>query len=173
MPSAVIIRAYLPGALERLRRRSIANAAEGVPAHLTLLYPFLEPAGLDARVRRTIAAVAARHPAFEYRQQGLAVWPDTLYVAVAPAERFVQLKRDLQAKFPDFPIYGEGPEFDFVPHISVVEGSGVEDPAVRRDRAWRALPRWASAEAIDVIAAGDDGRWRLVWRIPLGGVRAG
>ena len=79
--SAVIVRARLPAGLERLRRRSVADAAEGVPAHLTLLYPFVEPRLLDASVRRTIAAVAARHAPFHYRLDRAARWPDTVYVA--------------------------------------------------------------------------------------------
>jgi hypothetical protein len=31
----------LPPALEALRRREVANAADGVPAHITLLFPSL------------------------------------------------------------------------------------------------------------------------------------
>ena len=168
MPSAVIVRARLPAGLERLRRRLVGNAAEGVPAHLTLLHPFIEPASLDLRVRRRLAEVAGRHPAFDYQQVRMVVWPDAIYVAVEPAEPFGRLQRDLQAAFPTWPIYGAGPDFDFVPHITIADREGKLVPGVRAAPAWRSLPRPDRAASIDVIATGPDGRWGLVWRIPLG-----
>jgi hypothetical protein len=107
--SAVIIRARLPAGLERLRRRSIGDAADGVPAHLTLLYPFVAPERLDGSVRRTILDVAATIDPFDYDLIGGARWPDTVYAAVDPVEPFVELQAALQAAFPAFPIYGEPP----------------------------------------------------------------
>ena len=169
MPSAVVVRARLPRGLERLRRDRVGNAAVGVPAHLTLLHPFIEPEGLVPSVRRRLRKVAANHPAFDYTQARLAEWPDAIYVAVEPAAPFVRLQRDLQAEFPDWPIYGADAAFEFVPHITVADRDGRHVPRVREALAWRALPRPARARAVDVIATQADGRWRLVWRIPLGG----
>jgi 2'-5' RNA ligase len=146
----------------------VGNAADGVPAHLTLLHPFIEPARLDRSVRRRLREVAGRHPPFEYRQARMAEWPDAIYVAVEPVSPFAGLQRDLQAAFPDWPIYGAGADFEFVPHITVADSPGKVQPGIRDARAWRALPRPARATAVDVIATRPDGRWRLVWRIALG-----
>jgi 2'-5' RNA ligase len=165
--SAVIVRARLPAGLERLRRRSVVDAAKGVPAHLTLLYPFVEPSSLDVVVRRAITAVAARHAPFDYRLDRAARWPDTIYVAVTPVEPFVALETDLARAFPDYPIYGEPPGFTFVPHVTIAEGSSIDDAATARDPGWAELPRAAHASAIEVIAS-DRGGWRLVWRVRLG-----
>ena len=168
MPSAVIVRSPLPPGLERLRRRRVGNAAVGVPAHATLLHPFIEPEQLTPAVRQRLREGAAGHEPFEYRQDRMAEWPDAIYVAVEPVQPFVRLHRDLQAAFPDWPIYGAAVDFEFEPHITVADRQGRLEPGVREDAAWRALPRLARAEAIDVIATRPDGRWRLVWRIPLG-----
>jgi len=172
MPSAVIVRASLPKGLERLRRQRVRNAAAGVPAHLTLLHPFIEREELKAAVRARLRAVASKHAPFEYRQAHLAQWPDAIYVAVEPAAPFVRLHRDLQAAFPAWPIYGADAGFEFEPHITVADREGKLEPGVHDDRAWAGLPRAARAEAIDVIATRPDGRWRLVWRIRLGAVGA-
>ncbi len=170
MPSAVIVRASLPPALERLRRRRVGNAADGVPAHMTLLHPFAEPDALDGRVRRRLAEVAGRHQPFGYRQVGMGEWPDALYVAIEPTSPLRRLQRDLQAAFPDWPIYGGSISgFEFEPHITIADRAGKLEPQVREDAAWRPLPGDVRAVAIDVIATRPDGRWRLVWRIPLGG----
>jgi 2'-5' RNA ligase len=165
--SAVILRARLPPGLERLRRRSVADATDGLPAHLTLLYPFVAPDGLNDRIRSRIAAVAANHDPFDYRLLRVAHWPDTTYVAVAPVNPFVALQAELGATFPEYPIYGEPADFGFVPHVTIAEGRSTEDPATAADSAWAALPRPARAEALEVIAS-DGGAWRVVWRLRLG-----
>lgn len=167
MTSAVIIRANLPPGLERLRLTHVSDAGDGVPPHLTLLYPFLPRDGLDTSVGREIASVAARHPAFDYAMTGAGRWPDTLYVAVEPAEPFIRLQADLAASFPAYPIYGTARDFQFTPHITVAEGPAVADAATAGDPAWDALPFPARAESLDVIATAG-ATWDLVWRVPLG-----
>jgi 2'-5' RNA ligase len=168
LPAAVIIRIRLPAGLERLRRRSVLDAQDGVPAHLTLLYPFVEPGGLDASVRRAIASVVRRHAPIDFHLAGPARWPDTIYVAVRPANPFVALQADLAATFPGYPIYGKPADFAFVPHVTVAEGLSVDDPATLADPGWAALPRPARALALEVIAD-DGGGSRLVWRVRLTG----
>lgn len=170
--SAVIVRATLPPALERLRRRSVGDALDGVPAHLTMLYPFVEPARLGPSVRRRLATVAGATPPFEYRLVGSATWPDTVYVAVDPVAPFVRLQRALAAAFPDYPIYGADPGFEFVPHVTIAEGRAIHDPLVLVDHGWRALPRPGRAASIEVIARPTDAPWRTIWRLPLGRMRA-
>jgi 2'-5' RNA ligase len=165
--SAVIVRAHLPAGLERLRRRSVPDAPAGLPAHLTLLYPFVDPSRLDASVRVTVGAVAARHAPFDYRLVAAARWPDTIYVAVEPTKPFVALQADLGAAFSEHPIYGEPPGFAFVPHVTVAEGDASENSRLLDDPAWSSLPRAARAVALDVIAD-QGGGWRLVWRLRLG-----
>ena len=141
-----------------------------MPAHLTLLYPFVDPERLAAGTRRQLALVACDHAPFAYTLRRMAVWPDTVYVAVEPTVPFSRLQRDLQAAFPAYPIYGHDPAtFRYVPHVTVAEGAGVTEPALLADPAWAALPIPRTAAAIEVIATGRDGRWRTVWRIRLGG----
>jgi 2'-5' RNA ligase len=170
--SAVIIRAHLPAALERLRRRGVGDALAGLPAHLTMLYPFVEPGRLRSDVRRRLAAAAAGTPPFEYRLTGAATWPDTIYVAVDPAAPFVALQRTLTEAFPTFPIYGTDPGFEFVPHVTIAEGPPTGDPGPLDDPAWRSLPRLGRVASIEVIARPPDAPWRTIWRLPLGRMRA-
>lgn len=147
---------------------AVPDAVDGVPAHVTLLYPFVGRDGLDASIRHRIESVAARHPPFEFSMTGPARWPDTIYVAVEPIEPFVRLQADLATAFPDYPIYGEGSDFEFTPHITVAEGQAVGREDTMRSEAWAALPMPARAAWLDVIAS-DGAKWDLVWRMPLGG----
>lgn len=167
--SAIIVRTTLPPGLESLRRRSVEDSAVGVPAHLTLLYPFVGEAGRSVELRTAIAEVVARHPAFDYVLAGPARWPDTIYAAVEPLEPFVRLQADLAAAFPGFPIYGPDWANEYVPHVTLAEGPAVNDPATIADGGWRALPARRRAAAVELIAAPPDDRWRTIWRIPLAG----
>ena len=140
-----------------------------MPAHLTLLYPFVAPERLARSVRSAIEAVALRHAPFSYALAGKAIWPDTVYVAVDPVAPFLSLQRDLARAFPGFPIYGEDATFEFVPHVTIAEGRAIDHAAVLRARAWASLPRPAVASSVEVIARAGSAPWRTVWRIGLGG----
>jgi 2'-5' RNA ligase len=166
--SAVIVRTSLPAGLERLRRDYVADWAACVPAHVTLLYPFVAPERLEPKVRSSLARVARRHLPFDYTLNGSARWPDTVYVQVDPEAPFVSLQGDLQAAFAEYPVY-EGRVPEFVPHVTVAEGACVNRTDFDRLPAWSSLPSGRTARAIEVIAMGENGRWRIVWRIPLGG----
>ena len=164
----MIVRAVLPLAIKLLRRHRVGNAADGVPAHLTMLFPFVAPERLDSDVRRSLAAVAARIDPFDYRLIGAQTWPETVYLAVDPVAPFLGLHRKLQAAFPGFPIYGPDPGFDFAPHVTIAEGTGFDARAILRDRSLRHLPLRRRAASIEVIARPEVGRWRTIWRLPLG-----
>jgi 2'-5' RNA ligase len=163
--SALIIRVQLPPALEALRRQQVADASEGIPAHVTLLYPFAEPPAIDRDVRDLIGAIVERHHALTLRLGGLGRWPDILYATVEPDGPVRALQAELAAAFPSLPLYGD-PPLRFVPHVTVVEGPGVEDPAVAADPAWRELPVTRHVPEVDLLVKAR-GRWRITDCWPL------
>ena len=136
--TALVLVVSLPPALEALRRRSIADAAAGVPAHVTLLYPFAEEAQLDAEVLGRVAAIAARHPVLRLTLGEGRRFPDTLYASVEPDAPLRALHDELAAAFPTLPLYGGA--FPFVPHVSIVGGTGGRGPGALDDPAWATLP---------------------------------
>ncbi len=166
--TALVLVVRLPPALEALRLRSIADAQQGVPAHVTLLYPFAGEAQLDERVLGVVAAIAARHAAMRLTVGEARRFPDTLYASVEPDAPLRALHEDLTAAFPTLPLYGGA--FPFVPHVSIVEGPGVQEPEALDDPAWTTLPVSHDIDAIDLIT-GRRGRWATRRRFPLGTVR--
>ena len=75
--SAVVVRLPIPSALEHIRRRHDPVAGVGIPAHVTILYPFVDPAELVGGVRRQLATIAARHEPFRVRFERVGLWPDS------------------------------------------------------------------------------------------------
>lgn len=104
-----------------------ANAALGVPAHVTVLFPFLPPARIDDGVLGDLWALFAQLPAFEVTFSS-ASWfdRDVLWLAPADPTPFLRLTRAVHHAFPDFPPYG-GEHGTPVPHLTVAHGCPVTE----------------------------------------------
>jgi len=168
--SGVIVRIRLPPPLEGLRAHHDPMAHAGVPAHVTLLFPFLATDDLTPAVRRRLARVAEKIQPFGVRFASTGRFPGVLWLAPEPTGPFVDLTERLAAAFPDHPPY-EGAHADIVPHLTLAFGEeAVLDRLERKAvRAGIALRR--RVEAIEVIAEDGTGRWHARWRLPLGRLR--
>jgi 2'-5' RNA ligase len=167
--SAVVVRFDLPTGLERIRRTFIPVARLGVPAHLTILYPFLEPIALELSVRRRLAAVAARTTAFDVEFTAVEAFPDAFYLAPSPAEPFQQLTAGVVEAFPGNPPYGD-PSMaleDLIPHLTLAMRDGSPDRDVQLV-AEALLPVRGTVRRLTIIEEGAGGRWQTRWRIRLG-----
>jgi hypothetical protein len=164
--SGVIVRIRLPPELEELRQRHDPMAPLGVPAHVTLLYPFLPSAELTPAVRRRIARLTRDVRPFDAGFEGTGRFPGVVWLAPEPAEPFVALTVLLAAAFPEYPPYG-GAHDEIIPHLSL--GLGTEGVLTRLARSVRACPPFRErVRAIEVIAESGTDRWHRRWRIPLG-----
>jgi 2'-5' RNA ligase len=164
--SAVVVRLPIPPALERIRRRRDPVASVGIPAHVTILYPFVDPDALGSGVRRELAAIAARHEPFRVRFAQVGVWPGVVYLAPEPAGRFTGLTDDLVAAFPDHPPYG-GAFDEVIPHLTITESADTRLDTIAAEAA-TSLPFERAVTRLEVLVEGPDRRWRARWRIPLG-----
>lgn len=162
--TALIVHVRLPEALEAIRLAAIPNAARGLPAHVTMLYPFAPPAAHDGELRGAIARAVGGSRAFPYRLVGPARWPEVLFASVDPHGPFRALHADLAAAFPEYPIYGGGLEFE--PHVTVAEGPADSLSELEADPAWASLPVEAVAGSIELICL-EDGGWKTKWQFPL------
>jgi 2'-5' RNA ligase len=159
--TALIVPVRLPAPLEALRRRVIPDAGLGLPAHVTLLYPFVPRAALDGELHAVLAGVLASVDAFGFELRSPAEWPEVLFVSVAPDRPFRSLHEGLAAAFPAYPIYGG--RFDFVPHVTIAERAFAALPEIADDPAWQVLPAMRVARSAELVVR-DGARWRARWR---------
>jgi 2'-5' RNA ligase len=168
--SAIIIPIAVPVAVDRLRQRMDPSAADGVPAHVTLIYPFMPPSELKDDVRRRVEEIVAAEPSFPVVLRSIARFPGVVYLEPDPADPFRRLTNALAAAFPGYPPY-EGAFEEIVPHVTVA----AEVPDDYLDAAAHALP--ASLPVRDVareawlIGHTPEQAWHTLWRLPLGGSR--
>src|SRR2546421_9595939 len=93
------------------------HARIGVPAHITVLYPFV-PAPPDAGVLDRVRELVGAMPAFEYRLTHTAWFgAEVLWLAPEDDRPFRALTSSICAAFPEFlPYQGK---FEPVPHLTI------------------------------------------------------
>lgn len=152
------------------RRRFDAVAAAGVPAHVTVLVPFLDIDRLDAAAMNDLRALIGEHEPFTVRFDRCGRFPDVLYLAPTPARPFRALTEAVAARWPEAPPYG-GRYTDIVPHLTVAhrqeEHVYDEVEAVLTTR----LPLTASVASVALFVCDGD-RWHRRAEFPLMGAGA-
>lgn len=117
-----------------LRERYDASVKLGVPAHITLLMPFMPPGRIDSEVLRRAQAALDLVPSFAFTLSKVARFPATTYLAPEPAEPFIALTRSLVHSFPDHPPFG-GEHDAIIPHLTVAHGSAAEAEVAAKELA--------------------------------------
>jgi hypothetical protein len=152
------------------RQRFDRSAIRGMPAHVTLLYPFRRPDRLDPGVRDELRSYFAGRAPFHFLLAGLCGFAGVLYLVPLPLEPFDALARGLAERFPDTPPYG-GAVADPVPHLTVAQKPPAESLTRIAEallaRLEGALPIACEARAAS-LAVKCGGRWSLAEEFPLG-----
>jgi 2'-5' RNA ligase len=102
------------------RARYDPVAKMGIPAHITILYPFMAPERIDGAVERELALLFASRAAFDFQLVATRRFPRTLYLAPAANGPWVDLTRLVVSRFPDHPPY-EGTFDTITPHLTVAD----------------------------------------------------
>jgi 2'-5' RNA ligase len=155
------------------RDRHDPAAAAGMPAHITLLFPFRPPEDIDAAVEGGLRRCFAGFAPFPFALAKTRRFepPDAvLYLAPEPAEAFRALTLAIWQRWPETPPYG-GKHADVIPHLSVAQVAGrreLDAIALRFAAAATAmLPIRARAAEVALMDT-RSGRWRIRTTFGLG-----
>jgi 2'-5' RNA ligase len=142
-------------------------AAAGVPAHITLVVPWLPPYEITDTDLAELDEIVAKVDAFDFQLHHVDWFGRrVLWVAPEPAAPFLRLTSVLADRFGTPPWDDEFDEV--VPHLTVAHASdGVELVPVAADVSAR-LPVACRAEEVWVMT-GDGVRWSLRHRVKLAG----
>jgi 2'-5' RNA ligase len=152
----------------RLRRRHDPAARQGMPAHITLVFPFAEPQALSPEDRRRLAAVFAGAAPLELTFAATGRFAGVLWLAPEPVAAIVDLVMRLAEAFPAYPPYG-GTFGTVVPHLTLAQGDEALLSRLERRIAGRLRqPIVAPVQAAVLFATRAD-RWLPVERFALGG----
>ncbi|MFI6498883.1 2'-5' RNA ligase family protein [Nonomuraea typhae] len=136
----------------------------GVPAHVTVLYPFLHADRVDEAELR---ALFAAYEPFDLVFERTARFPGLVYLAPEPAEPVKELTEAVVARWPEAPPYqGRYPEV--VPHLTI--GQGLDDAsAAAVEAGLEGLPVRMRVSGV-TLEVFDGEKWRRRARFPFGEV---
>jgi 2'-5' RNA ligase len=151
-----------------VRARLDPAAGWGVPAHVTILFPFVPPTLIDASTIESArqAIVDLRPVQVTFSQIR---WFDdrVLYLAPEPDDWFRLATDRLCSAFPDYPPYG-GVFDDVVPHLTVADRANLEEMQAAEAVVEKRLPIACVVDHLWLMTgtARPDG-WHVVTEFPF------
>lgn len=146
-----------------LRKEGDASAQHGVPAHVTLLYPFVEDpdVGIVEELRFFFAGVEG----FALDFVAVGEFPEVVYLAPDQTTVVEDLIEALVRRWPGYPPYG-GVFDKVVPHLTVVDTPDAALRARAREHLMAGLPLRAPAVEASLWVHEDDA-WTCLATFPL------
>lgn len=151
-----------------LRAALDPSAALGVPAHVTIMFPFVPPPSIDDGVLAALGEVLAAAPAFEIELARVAWFDDVVWWAPEPATPFVALTHAVAARFGLTPY--EGAHGDTVtPHLTIGHGAPAERMRAAEAEVAAGPPvRAAVRSALLMTGSRTPESWTTLAELPLG-----
>lgn len=130
------------------RSRLDSGAVLGVPAHVTVLYPFMPPELLSPAVLAELRHLLGQFPPFDttFAQPG---WFDNglVYLRPTPDVPFRELTAAVAARWPDWPPYG-GVHGEPTPHLTIGDIGTRDEHARAAEAIVPALPIHAHSSTV-------------------------
>ena len=175
--SALLVRAAaVEPMVARHRGRYDPAAAMGVPAHLTVAYPFKPTPLLTGEDVAALGRIFARFASFTVVFARTARFGDeVLYLEPLDPEPLADLTAAVEVAFPQYPIYG-GVHPDLRPHLTVAVAQPSETVAAVERELGELLPVEQPVSEIELWHRlppdTGHGRWEHLHTFPLAGADA-
>ena len=154
------------------RERFDSSAAAGLGAHITLLYPFVEPEKIGESTSNVLAECIRGFAPIAFSLTEIRrFFAETLYPAPDPDDPFRQLTMASWERFPDRPPYG-GAWPDIVPHLSVgrfADEAAMDQVAAELVTAVEQAPPIRATAGTVVLIENTAGWWTARRSFELGG----
>lgn len=157
-------------AVDSWRQRLDPSCGWGIPAHITVTYPFLPPEEIDEAVVARLEDLFAPISAFGFRLESVEWFGEAVaWVRPEPAEPFRALTHLVATEWPQYPPY-RGVHDEIVPHLTVCRGAAPAAMAAAAEAVAAQLPLPARADRI-LLMTGTPvaGSWVIRTQFLLGG----
>jgi 2'-5' RNA ligase superfamily len=161
-------------AVSRHRARLDEAARDGVPAHITVLYPFLAPAEIREPLLASLGTLFAGFTAFEFTLDQVGWFgEDVVWLGPRDPAPFSALTSAAFTTFPCCPPYG-GQHAEVIPHLTIGHAGGQQALRAAARSVRPCLPIKATATEVTLMAGPrpgtpdtPPGQWRTVAAFPL------
>ena len=168
LESAVLIR--VPEAeplVGEWRRRFDPSALLGIPAHITVVYPFVPVEDVDAGVQAALRGLFAEVAPCRFELRAPARFPSVLYLKPEPDGALRAIIEGVVGRFPEHPPYG-GVFEDVEPHLTVAQSEDEDLLARIGSELPRGLPVGVRVTEAQLMTEHHDGLWRVADTFPFG-----
>jgi 2'-5' RNA ligase len=151
-----------------LRAALDPSATLGVPAHVTIMFPFVPPADIDDGVLAALGEVFAAAPPFGIEFSKVAWFEDVVWWAPEPAAPFVALTHAVTTRFGLEPYEGAHGD-DVVPHLTIGHGAPTEQLRAAEAEVAAGPPVRATVRsAVLMTGSRAPASWTTLAELPLG-----
>ena len=162
--TALLVEVPVDARVDEFRQQHLAPAvARGLPAHITVLFPFAAAPAIDARLRAEVVEHFRTMTAFTAELTRVDRFDAHVWLAPEPHGRFTTLLTETYARFPKFPPYGDA-FAEPVPHLTIAEvgpGESADDLVAQAEDALGAvLPFGFTVDRVALFEERADGTWR-------------
>ncbi len=158
-------------AVSAWRMKYDADASDGIPAHITVLYPFVQPALIDDGVLARAAEIAAGFASFDFELTSIEQFPGVVWLRPDPEGAFRAMTKAFWDVFPQCPPY-DNRYPDPQPHLTVGQ---IDDPVEQalmhtaiEAEIGSQLPIACRATAITLFVTNEPNTWTRPRRFELG-----
>ena len=141
------------------------NAELGIPAHVTLIFPFVPAEEIGEELVDELRELFAVQPAFSYTLARVARFSDVAWLAPDPSDPFRRLTDLIFSLYPDYPPY-EGIHEEVLSHLTVAMGDAALQDEVEAALTPH-LPIGAHAGEVTLLVEDESGHWSESERFPF------
>lgn len=102
--------------------RYIPESSHGIPAHITILWPFAPLELITDGVLKELESIFSPIEPFQILLEHVSRFPQTTFLRPEPAQPFIDLTMAVESRFPEYPPFG-GTYTEITPHLTVAHGS--------------------------------------------------
>lgn len=146
-------------------RQRYDNATLGIPAHVTLIFPFVPAGEISPKLIEELHELFAAQPAFSFTLARVARFQDVAWLAPDPSDPFRRLTELIFSRYPEYPPY-EGLHEEVLPHLTVAMGDAALQDEVEAALTPH-LPIGAHAGEVTLLVEDESGHWSAAGRFPL------
>jgi len=156
--------------VEDFRSRFDPSAGWGIPAHITILYPFISPQVITEENLEKIKTVFQPFAPFTANFSRVIEEFEMIFLAPEPKTSFVELTEAMIRAFPGYLPY-EGAHKEIIPHLSVaIPADPAELPKIAADFRTAAREKMPFSSQITEVTLMENlsGKWKIRTKFPLG-----
>ena len=145
-------------------------ASRGLPAHITILFPFIPIEGISESLVTELQSLFRETNVFPFQLSNWERFDTALWLRPFPEDPFRQITEKIYERFPDYPPY-EGKHTEIQPHLTVAQFT----PPDSQNPEWSQIEQSTQAELpIECVAKGlslyicdQSGHWKRHLSIPF------